>query len=233
METKIVQSLQDLGSRMTAFLPALVTGLIVLGIGLLVAWLTARVLVRILVLLRLDRVVGRLGGPKTFALGDVRHSFFNFIGGIAGGLVFLIFLDKAILIWELPLLSRILENFLTSIPDLVVALIILLAGWGAGSAIYVGLRRMLYREQVPKADLIARFVRGAILLFAMALALIRLNLAVTLVTWSFLIVLGAMGGTCLLAFGLGSRRAIEKMWEDRRPRQADPAPPEEPARTDS
>ena len=232
METKIAQSLQDLGSRMAAFLPALVTGLIVLGIGLLLAWLTARALVRILILLRLDRVVGRLGGPKTFALGDVRHSFFNFIGGLAGALVFLIFLDKAILIWELPLLSHLLENLLTSIPDLVVALIIVFAGWGSGSAVYVGLRRLLYREQFPKADLVARFARGGILLFAMALALVRLNLAVTLVTWSFLIVLAAMVGTLLLAFGLGSRKAIETMWEDRRRRQKEASSSEEPPRED-
>jgi hypothetical protein len=229
METKIVQSLQDLGSRVTDFLPALVTGLIVLGIGLLVAWLTARLVVRILILLRLDRVVGRLGGAKTFAMGDVRHAFFNFVGGLVGALVFLIFLDKAILIWELPLLSQILENFLTAIPDLVVALIIVLAGWAAGSGVYAALRRTLYREQVPRADLIARLVRGSILLFAMAVAMIRLRLAVTLVTWSFLIVLAGLAGIVMLAVGLGSRRAVETMWEEHRRGQKAGAPPDTPA----
>lgn len=233
METRIVQSLQDLGSRVTDFLPALVTGLIVLGIGLFVAWLTARIVVRILILLRLDRVVGRLGGPKTFAMGDVRHAFFNFVGGLIGALVFLIFLDKAILIWELPLLSQILENFLTAIPDLAVALIIVLAGWAAGSGVYAALRRTLYREQVTRADLIARLVRGSVVLFAAAVALIRLRLAVALVTWSFLIVLAGLAGIAMLAFGLGSRRAVEAMWEERRRKQKETALPDAQAGPDS
>ncbi len=221
MEEQIVKSLDAFGSQVTAFLPALVTGLIVLLVGLLVAWAAARLVVRILVFLRVDRVVGRLGGPKTFARGDVRHAFFGMVGWIVGLLVFLIFLDKAILIWQLSLLSKLLEDLLMTIPELVAALIILLIGWGVANGVSRAVLRTLYEEQVTRPRFAARIIKAGIITFAAAVALIRLGLAVSLVTHAFLLAFGALALAFALAFGLGSREAVSAMWQDRRQRRED------------
>ncbi len=221
MEEQIVKSLDAFGSQVTAFLPALVTGLIVLLVGLLIAWAAARLIVRILVFLRVDRVVGRLGGPKTFARGDVRHAFFGMVGWIVGLLVFLIFLDKAILIWQLSLLSKLLEDLLMTIPELVAALIILLIGWGVANGVSRAVLRTLYEEQVTRPRFAARIIKAGIITFAAAVALIRLGLAVSLVTHAFLLAFGALALAFALAFGLGSREAVSAMWQDRRQRRED------------
>jgi hypothetical protein len=221
MEEQIAKSLNAFASQVTAFLPDLVTGLIVLLVGLLIAWAAARLAVRLLVFLRLDRIVGRLGGPKTFARGDVRHAFFDMVGWIVGLLTFLIFLDKAILIWQLSLLSKLLEDLLMAIPEFITALLILLIGWGVANGVSRAVLRTLYEERVTRPRFTARIIKAGIITLAAAIALIRLGLAVSLVTHAFLLAFGALALAFALAFGLGSRQAVEAMWQDRRQKRED------------
>ncbi len=68
---------------------------------------------------------------------------------------------------------------------------------------------------------------AAILIVACAIALVELDIAVTIVTGAFLITFGALALSVALAFGLGSRRAVESMWEQRFRHQKDE--PEEKA----
>ncbi len=199
-----------------AYMPKLLAGLIVAAVGIVVAWIAARLIIRLLVFLRLDRIAGRLGTPKTFARGDVRHAFFSAVGGAVWGVIFLIFLDKAIQIWDLALLSRFLERVLLFIPNLLLALVILLVGWGVASAVARNVRRALYQEDLPRATLVARISRACVLIFATACALIQIGLAVKLVVIAFSMIFGALALSFVIAFGLGSRRAVEALWEERR-----------------
>ena len=63
--------------------------------------------------------------------------------------------------------------------------------------------------------LTGRIVYAVILGLAVAVALVELNIAVTIVSGAFLIAFGTLGLALVLAFGLGSRRAVELMWEER------------------
>ena len=100
------------------------------------------------------------------------------------------------------------------VPQLITAGIILLIGWGAASAVSrVGVRATV-QEEFERARLVARIVRAAILVLTCAIALVELNIAVGIVTGAFLIAFGALALGFVLAFGLGSRRAVETMWEE-------------------
>lgn len=202
-------------SHLTGYLPALLAGLGVVLLGWVVAWIGAKLLVRILILLRLDRVVGRLGWGAALEKGDVRHSLFELLGTVFGVLIFLVFLDNAVAIWQLTVLSRLLEHLLLLVPQLVTAAIILLVGAGVAAGVSRAVHRALLQEQFERAQLVARLVRAAILVVAAAIALVQLEIAVGIVTGAFLIAFGALGLGFVLAFGLGSRRAVERMWEER------------------
>ena len=71
------------------------------------------------------------------------------------------------------------------------------------------LRRLLAREQVARARLMATLVRWAILVTTFASALVELMIAVTNVTGAFLVACGALAACLVLAVGLGSKRGIE------------------------
>lgn len=215
MNDKPIESFREVVASLVGYVPMLLAGFAVLLLGLLVAWISAKILVRILILMRLDRVIGRLGWGRALDKGDVRHALFEFLGTVLGVLVFLVFLDNAVAIWQLTALSRLLERLVFLIPQLATAVAILLIGGGVAAAVSRAVQRALLQEEFERAQLVARIVRAAIMVVASAIALVQLQIAVSIVTGAFLIAFGALALSFVLAFGLGSRRAVEAMWEER------------------
>lgn len=215
MNDKPLESVGNLIAHLVGYLPTLIAGLLVLLLGVVVAWIAARILVRTLVFMRLDRVLGRLGWGRALEKGDVRHSLFELLGTGFGLLVFLVFFDNAVTIWNLTVLSRLLERLVLLVPQLLTAALILLVGGGVAAAVSRAVQRALHQEEFGRAQLVARIVRAAIMVVAAAIALVQLEIAVGIVTGAFLIVFGALALSFALAFGLGSRRAVELMWEER------------------
>jgi len=215
MNQKPFESVEDVLSNIMHYLPSLFAGFVVLVLGAVVAWLVAKFIVRVLIFLRLDRVVTRLSWGRALEKGDVRHSLFGLVGTVCGVILFLVFLENALLLWKLTVLSDLLERFVHLIPRLITAGIMLLIGWGVAGVVSRAVQRGLIQEEFERARLVSRVVRSAILGVACAIALVELNVAVTIVTGAFLIAFGALGLCFVLAFGLGSKRAIEMMWEAR------------------
>jgi len=215
MNAMPLDSVRDLVANLVGYLPTLVAGLLVMLLGLVVAWVTSRFVIRLLILMRLDRVATRLGWGRAFEKGDVRHSLFEMVGTACGVLIFVLFLDSALEIWKLTMLSRLLEHSVLFIPQLLVAVVLLLIGAGVAAAVSRAVQRALHQEQMGRAQLVARIVRATIMLVTVSIVLVQLKIAVAIVTGAFLITLGALALTLALAFGLGSRRAVEMMWEER------------------
>lgn len=214
-EPFVFESVRDVLARLTGYLPTLFAGIVVLLIGATVAWIAAKFTVRILVLLRLDRVLARMGWGRALEKGDVRHSLFGLLGAIVGALLFLVFLENAVVIWKLTVLSKLLESLVLLIPQLIAAVIIVLAGWGLAATISHAVQRTLVQEEFERARLAGRTVYAVILALAVAIALVELKIAEAIVSGAFLIAFGTLGLTLVLSFGLGSKRAVELMWEER------------------
>jgi hypothetical protein len=215
MNEKPLASVRDLIESLAGYVPALLAGAAVLVLGLLAAWICARILVRILVVMRLDRVIGRLGWGRALEKGDVRHSVFELAGTVFGAIVFLVFLDNAVTLWKLSVLSRLLERLVLLVPQLLTAAVVMLVGLGVGAAVSRSVHRALDEDGFLRARLAARLARSAVMALASAIALVQLGIAEGLVTGAFLIGFGALCLAFALAFGLGSRRAVEEMWEER------------------
>lgn len=215
MKEQPLESVRDLVASLVGYLPTLLAGLLVLALGLVGAWVGSKIMVRLLTFLRLDRVISRLGWGRALEKGDVRHSLFELLGTGFGVLVFLVFLDSALDIWKLTMFSRLLERLVLLVPQLLTATIILLVGGGVAAAVSRAVQRALQQEEFGRAQLVARIVRAAIWVVAVAIALVQMQIAVGIVTGAFLLAFGALAVSFALAFGLGSRRAVEQMWEER------------------
>jgi len=213
MNEQPFESVRDLITNLAGFLPTILAGLLVLLLGLLAAWATSQIVVRLLVLMRLDRVLARLRWTSALESADARHTLFDLVGTMLGIFVFLVFLANALMIWRLTVLSDLFTRVLLRIPEIIAAILILLVGWGLSNLAMRAVLQLLYREQVARARLIATLVRWAILVTAFAAALVELKVAVTIVTGAFLITFGTVAVSVALAVGLGSRRGVELMWE--------------------
>ena len=224
MEPQPLESVRDVMGNIAGYLPTLLAGLIVLVLGGIVAWVAAKLAVRILIFLRLDRVIVRFGWGRALEKGDVRHSLFGLVGTILGFLVFLVFLENAIVLWKLTVLSQLLERLILLIPQLMVGRAHSADRLGGGRR---GLARRparaLSRKNSAGRASSPRSSAPPSSSSTCAIALVELDIAVTIVTGAFLITFGALALSFALAFGLGSRRAVESMWEQRlRPPKDEP-----------
>ena len=144
------ESVRDVLAHLTACLPTLFAGIVVLLIGVVVAWIVAKLTVRILVFLRLDRVLTRMGWGRALEKGDVRHSLFGLLGSVAGVLLFLVFLENAVVIWKLTVLSKLLESLVLLIPQLIAAGVVVLVGWGLAAGVSRAVQRTLVQEEFER-----------------------------------------------------------------------------------
>jgi len=213
MDSQSAQPLADLLRQVSAFLPALAAGTLVLLLGILAGWLLKRSLVQLLVWLRLDRLASRTGWRSALAKGDVRVPLYDAIGVIAMTLTILLFAEDALKRWGLDALAAFVHALLVYLPNLALATVVAVSGAVVANALGDRVERGLDEEGFAHARFVAKTFKGALLAVAGALALWQLQFARELVLGGFLILCGALGVAFALATGLGSAKAIERGWD--------------------
>jgi len=211
METRVQDQFIGLADNIIAYLPNLLAGIILVLIVWMAGWLIKRVLVQVSIMLRIDRFLKRSRWEADFAKADVRHGLYELIGNIGYTLVFLLFLDNAFIAWKLTILSDLLSKGILVLPKILIAVSIfglgsLLAFWAQKSVL-----KSLYKEEVPKASLIARFVKIIVLLFFSAIALVELDVAREIVIIGFATIFISLGAISIVVTAIGGKSFIEKI----------------------
>jgi hypothetical protein len=208
-----VSSLSEFEARVIQYLPTLAAGAVVLALGIAVGWIAKRATIRTLTLMRLDRLAARNSWGAAFTKGDVRSALYDRAGSVVMAIVILLFLDNAVQIWGLTVLSRLLDQVVIYLPN--IAVVALIVGIGAFLATTLADRveNTLDEEGVARARLLSRIFKSALLAIVGALALWQLNFARQIILAAFLIAFGAIGVAFALAVGVGSSRAIQRVWD--------------------
>jgi hypothetical protein len=212
MPEQTAQPLSDFLRQLSAFLPSLAAGALVLVLGVIAGWLVKRALVQLLVWLRLDRLSGRSGWRSAFGKGDVRAALYDALGSAAMALVILLFAEDALRRWGLATLADFVAGLLVYLPNLVLAALIVGVGVLVANALGARVEQGLAEEEFVHARMLAKVFKGALLAVVGALALWQLQFARQIVLGGFLILFGSLGVAFALAVGIGSARAIERGW---------------------
>lgn len=203
-------TLEQLGRQVSDYMPTLLAGSVVLLAGIVAGWLLKRAVVRVLHLLRLDRLAGGRSAWRTaLGKGDVRAALYNLVGTVSGAILFLVFLDNALEIWGLTVLARLVDQVITYLPTLAVAVFISWVGILLSNVLARRIEAVLVQERIPRTTLIVGFIRSAFLSVVVALALWELDFGREIVLAAFLIGFGAIGVAFALGVGIGSARAIQ------------------------
>jgi hypothetical protein len=214
MQQPVAAPVASLIQRFTDYLPTLAAGTLVLALGVLLGWVARGAVIRILIWLRLDRLAGRVGWRSAFGKGDVRAALYDLLGNVTFVLVVLVFLDNALIIWGLAVLSRLMDSLVFALPRLGLAVLIVAIGVAIGNAVSDRAEEALEDEGLAHARLLARGLKGVLLAVVAALALWELDFARQIVLSGFVIAFGAMGVAFALSVGLGSTRAVQRGWEE-------------------
>jgi hypothetical protein len=201
----IVTSLQNVWVGFVAVLANIVGALVVLIIGLIVASGLASLVERLVNLVKLDKALMSIGLEEYFSRAGLKINSGKFLGKLVYWFLVIVFLLAATDILGFYSLSNFLRDALLYVPNVIVAVLIMLA------AIVIGnLLRHIVKASVKSARLHASNFLGAltwwsVVIFGFLAALAQLGIAVMIIQsliTGFVAMLAIAGG---IAFGLGGK----------------------------
>jgi hypothetical protein len=193
MDDRLQSVLAELTNRAIAFFPKLLAGIALLCIGWLLAWLVKRLIIRVSVILKLEHFLGLSRWKTAFEKADVRYGFYTFLGNIFFVVIFLTFLDFALITWDLKLFSDVLSGAILLFPRLAAAVAIFGIGWLVARWSAVALYRVMTAENIPAASVIAYYLRTMLIVFFAAMSLVQLDIAREIVLIGFATIFVTLG----------------------------------------
>jgi hypothetical protein len=213
MDSSLQKVLYGVTEKIIDYLPSLVAGIVLIAIGWFLGWLVKRILVQVLLMLRVDRLLRRFNWGSGFSKADVRYAFAESLGNLAFLIVFVILLNAALEALQLSVISEVLRAGVLFIPKIIVAAVIFGLGWVLTSWITGIIQRALTKEDVPRATLITRFAKFAIMLFFTAMALTELDIAREIVVIGFSVTIITLGILLIVLTTLGGKQFINRILE--------------------
>jgi hypothetical protein len=213
MQKSFQDLLFNLGEKFFNYLPNLLAGVALLLLGWFLGWLIKRVFMQITVILRLERYLTHYRWGEDFSKADVRYGFYNFVGNIIFFIIFLIFLNDALSVWQLSILSNLLEKGILFLPKIIIAAIVLGVGWLISIWVARSVLRTLQRENIPRPTLVSRFVKTIIILFFSAMALTEMDIAREIVVIGFSVIFISLAVIVIILITMGGKSLSNKLLE--------------------
>src|SRR5574339_393495 len=204
----------SLATALSLFLgaiPRIIGFLVILIIGWIIAGLLAAGVAAILRAIRFNDLAQRSGLTGFVHSMGVRKDTAGVLADIVKWFIRLIVLVVAFDALGLPAVSAVLQQFLLWIPNLVVAVIILVLAGLAANALGNLVRGSTAQAGFENPDLLETITRVAVWAFGIVIAVNQIGVAQTLVNTLFMGFVGALALAAGLAFGLGGRETAGRI----------------------
>lgn len=201
-----------------AFLPAFIGAILVLILGWIVASVIAGLIERGLVAVGFEKAMQRSGLADSIGQMRTRWTASKLVAQLAKWFIFLIFVQAAANVLGMPQVTAIINSIVLFIPNVVVALLILVVGAFIARVLSDLVRGSLNEMGVGNPDLLAGIAQYAVVGFAVVAAVNQLGIAETVVNTLFIGLVGSIALALGLAFGLGGRDVaaqITRTWYER------------------
>ena len=205
LEKAFIEPFHRLAEHLTHVLPALITILLILIVGGAVAYVARRVIHRLLVALRFDRLVARTGLASTIERARVFRSPSDFGARLVQGLLWLFIILFALNAADTQMTQDLVVRFIHYVPDIITAVLVLLLGSLISKFLARSVLLAAVNAQWSGARLLAGGVRVLVMMLAVVIALEQLRIGRTALLVSFAILFGGVVIAGAIAFGLGAR----------------------------
>jgi mechanosensitive ion channel-like protein len=213
----LVASFNQVVADLVNALPAIIGALLILLVG----WIVAKIVSGIV-----QRLVARAGADKTFAeqgadvygnrASTMRPS--RIAGTVTFWVIMLVFFIAAANFLGWPQVSQLLNDFISWLPNLIVAVIILVAAPIVGRLVRTAVEAGSSQAGITNGRTLGRIAEIAVIAFAVLIAINQVGVATDLVNILFIGVVAALALGFGLAFGLGGRDVagqVTQSWYDR------------------
>jgi hypothetical protein len=202
----LVSSLSSVGVKIITFIPRLLTAVIVLVIGWLVARLVRIIIVRLV--RRLDNLWNKLIVRKEVSDAQKRYPPTKILGEISFWLVILFFLSLAADIIGLKAFVSWISQVVSFFPLLVTGIIIIVAGIILSSLVRDLVTGAASSVGTAQAELLGRISQVIILITSIVIGVDQIGIDITFLSIMAAISLATSLGALALAFGLGSKQHV-------------------------
>lgn len=206
----IVNALNDAVKLILTFIPRLVGFLVILIVGLIVAWAVSKALTFLLRKIGFDRMANRIGLTRLEQRMNVHLDPAGVLGKVVYWFILLIFLIPAADALGVPAVSNILNTLVAYIPNVFVAVLVLFLGALFATFVADIVRGAVASAKIGSPNVFAAIARWAIIGFAVLVALEQLQITPSLINELFGAVVAAVAIAFALAFGLGGQDAARR-----------------------
>ncbi len=207
----LTESFRNLWIGVIGFVPNLVVAILIVIIGWAIGALLGRVVSQIIKSLRLDEGLRKAGLEDFLNRGAINLNSGAFLGGLVKWFVMLVFLIGALDVLRLTQVTEFLKNILDYIPQVVVAVLILLAAGIIGDALKKVVVSSAKTAEVKSSGFLGSVTKWAIWIFAILVALSQLGIAPVIINTLFTGFVVALSLAFGLAFGLGGQEMASKV----------------------
>ena len=207
--TSVQRSMSDVGSWLAANQPRLIAAVVLLGVGVLLAFLLRMLTIRLVT--ALERAVPGRAFRTSFAGFARERPVSHIVGAVVFWAVLLFFVATAADALGVPLLSGVVASLSHFVPRVFVAVLIVVAGLVMGNLARGAVAATATGGGTSFGAGLGQILRVAIVIAAVLIAVAELGVDVALLTAIFSVALAALLGGFALAFGLGARTAISNI----------------------
>lgn len=201
----IKNSLTGTFNTVAEFIPTLISALLILIVGWIIAKLVKWAIAKVLKAVSFDNLADKVGVNSFLKKGGMKQS----ASGLISTLVYWIIMFTVLVTFfnslGLDVVSNLLNKVILFIPNIIVACVLLIVGMYLAefvSGIVVG---TLKGGSYENPETIGRIAYGAVTFFTIALALNQLGIGQGIINNVVSIVLGALGIALAISFGLGGK----------------------------
>lgn len=192
------------------YIPEIVVSLVVILVGVLVAWAVKTVVVKVLSYVKIKPYTDAIGLGKVFG---TKTNVVELLGDLAKWIIVIIFLIPALDILGLTDVKDLVRDVVNYVPSVLKAAVIVVVGAVVADLAARAVEAASHTIGAKTASLVADIVRWAIIVFVALAALVQLGIAAELITTlvTGVVVMVAVAGG--LAFGLGGQDAAREVIE--------------------
>lgn len=205
-----VLTVTDSAKSVLEYLPRVFWAVVVLLVGVLVAWAFKTLLLKGLKLIKLKPYTDAVGLDKVF---PGKLDLANLLGDLLKWVVIIIFLLPALEILNLAVFTELVQSIVAYLPNVVVAVIILVVGTVVADLLARVIESATHTIGAKTAAFAADFSRWVVVIIAVMAALTQLGIAVTIISQIVTGVVAMIAIAGGLAFGLGGQDAAKDVIE--------------------
>ncbi len=201
--TNVQDAFLQLLNTVLNFLPRLLNAALLLIIGFVIAWVLRELITKGLRAIRFDDLSDRAGVTRALRMAGTSLDAARVLAYIVFWWIFLIFIELAFNALGLVEISGFLNAVLSYIPNVLVAILIIVIGALLANVVAGVIRAAAGEARLSLAPVLANVARWAIIVFAVLAALTQLHVAENMIFILFAATVGMLAIAGGLAFGLG------------------------------